>query len=97
MDLKLKMEAAEKPEYQVFEINGMKLDYFDFKYALFAIKESILNLEFDSMKHPEQDNRKMKGALRIVERKFEKILSKMDRPPENERPVGLGITIDCSD
>ena len=97
MDLELKMEAAEKPEYQVFEINGMKLDYFDFKYALFAVRESILNLEFHSMKHPEQDNRKMKGYLRTVEKKFEEILRKMDRPPENERPAGLGITIDYSD
>ena len=38
----------EKKKYQVVEVNGIKLDYFDFELANFAVSSEILNIQEES-------------------------------------------------
>lgn len=87
-------EGLKKPKYQVVEINGMKLDYFDFELAKTAVSSEILNVQ-DVLR----ENQRLQGArhynsmLHTLKEKLQYILEKMERPPEDiERPAGSGIT-----
>ena len=93
-----KLKGLKKPEYQVFEINGMKLDYFDFDFALIAVQEAIINYHKQLKENPNIKNIRYDGMMHTLETKLQEILKKMERPPEDEiRPAGCGITImpDC--
>lgn len=88
------LEGLKKPEYQVFEINGMKLDYFDFNIALIAVQEAIINYHKQLEVNPNIKSPRYDGMLHTLETKLQEILKKMDRPPEDEiRPAGLGVEI----
>ena len=81
-----------KKDYQVFELNGVKLDYFDLDLALQGISTLILQYQASERKRPGLTNPRYNGMLHTAEEKFQCILNKMDRPPEDEiRPSGLGI------
>lgn len=81
-----------KREYQVFELNGIKLDYFDIDLALQGISSEILRYQASIREHPEFENPRYNGLLHTAEEKFQYILKNMDRPPEDEiRPAGEGI------
>ena len=94
----LKLEGLKKPEYQVFEINGMKLDYFDFAIALDAVQEAIINYHIQLETKPEIKSPYRDGLLHSLETKLQEILKKMEMSPKDiERPAGIGIIIspDC--
>lgn len=80
-----------KPEYQVFKLNGVKLDYFDLDLALQGISSEILYVQAKLRKDPNHDGlKKYNAMLHTTESKLQRILSQMDRPPENQiRPSGL--------
>lgn len=81
-----------KKQYQVFELNGMKLDYFDIELALHGISSEILRYQASVRENPKGINHKYDGMLHDAEEKFQFILRSMERPPENEeRPAGIGI------
>lgn len=81
-----------KKEYQVFELNGMKLDYFDIELALHGLSSLILQYQASERKRSGFKNPRYNGMLHTAEEKFQSILEKMERPPEDEiRPSGLGI------
>lgn len=81
-----------KKEYQVFELNGMKLDYLDIELALHGLSTLILQYQASERKRPGFKNPRYNGMLHTAEEKFQSILEKMERPPEDEiRPSGLGI------
>ena len=82
----------QKKEYQVFELNGMKLDYFDIELALHGLSTLILQYQASERKRPGFKNPRYNGMLHTAEEKVRSILEKMERPPEDEiRPSGLGI------
>ncbi len=80
-----------KKEYQVFELNGIKLDYVDLELALQGISAAILEYQESVRRNPQYKNYKYDGKLHVAEEKFQHILSQMERPPENERPAGVMI------
>lgn len=82
-----------KKEYQVFELNGMKLDYFDIDLALQGLSTLILEYQASVRNKPGYNNPRYDGMLHTAETKFQNILNKMERPPEDEiRPAGICIT-----
>lgn len=95
MEQKLAMELIggfPKKEYQVFELNGIKLDYFDIELALHGISAEILRYQRGVEEHPDWNNSRYNAMLHAAETKFQQILEKMDRPPEDEeRPAGYVI------
>lgn len=60
-----KLEGLKKPEYQVFEINGMKLDYFDFDVALIAVQEAIINYHKQLEVNPNIKSPRYDGMLHM--------------------------------
>lgn len=90
----LSFEGLPKKEYQVIEVNGMKLDYFDFDLAKSAVSSEILNIQEILRANPElKKARNYNSMLHTLEEKLRFILNKMERPPEDlERPAGTGIT-----
>lgn len=81
-----------KKKYQVYELNGIKFDYFDIDLALQGISSEILRYHASIREHPEFENPRYNGLLHTAEEKFQYILKNMDRPPEDEeRPAGEGI------
>lgn len=83
---------SSKKEYQVFELNGMKLDYFDIEIALHGISSEILRYQAGIKEHPELINHKYNGMLHTAEEKFKYILKFMESPSEDEiRPAGIGV------
>lgn len=78
-------DNEEKSEYQVFELNGVKLDYFDLGLALHGISSEILYLQDLLRNNPNLEVASYKNSmLHITESKLRIILSKMERPPENQ-------------
>lgn len=81
-----------KKEYQVYELNGIKFDYFDMEVALHGISSEILRYQASIRAHPEFANPRYDGLLHMAEEKFQYLLNNMERPPEDEiRPAGEGI------
>ena len=73
-----------KKEYQVFELNGMKLDYFDIELALHGLSTLILQYQASERKRPSFKNPRYNGMLHTAETKFQRILEKMERPSDDE-------------
>ena len=73
-----------KKEYQVFELNGEKLDYFDIELALHGLSTLILEHQAKVRKNPDYGNPRYDGMLHSAEYKFQHILQQMERPPEDE-------------
>jgi len=79
-----------KKEYQVFELNGEKLDYFDIELALHGLSTLILEYQAFVRKNPDNVRPRYDGILHTAEEKFQHILQQMERPPEDEmRPSYL--------
>ena len=82
-----------KKEYQVFELNGTKLDYFDIELALMGLSTLILEYQESVRNNPECKRTRYDGMLHTAETKFQRILEKMERPSDDEmRPSEIYIT-----
>lgn len=94
----LRLDGLPKKEYQVVEVNGMKLDYFDFDLAKTAVSSEILKVQKELRDNPELKGvRHYNSMLHTLEEKLQYILAQMEQPPENiERPAGFGITFDSN-
>ena len=78
-----------KKEYQVFELNGEKLDYFDIDLAFLGLSTLILEYQASVRNKPGYKNPRYDGMLHTAEEKFRRIREQMERPPEDEmRPSG---------
>lgn len=79
-----------KKDYQVFELNGVKLDYFDLDLALQGISTLILEYQEVVRRRPDFENSYYNALTHTAEEKFRQILQKMERPPEDKlRPSDL--------
>lgn len=82
--------GRQNKEYQVFELNGVKLDYFDIDLALQGISTLILEYQESVRKRPDFTNSYYNALTHTAEEKFRQILQKMERPPEDKlRPSDL--------
>ena len=64
-----------KKEYQVFELNGMKVDYFDIELALHGLSTLILEYQASVRNKPGfKKNPRYDGMLHTAEEKFQHIL-----------------------
>lgn len=57
-------------KYQVFELNGMKLDYFDIELALMGLSTLILEYQDSVRKNPECKRPRYDGMLHTAEKSF---------------------------
>ena len=73
-----------KKDYQVFELNGIKLDFFDIDLALMGLSTLILEYQDSVRKNPDCKRIRYDGMLHTAETKFQRILEKMERPSDNE-------------
>lgn len=79
-----------KKDYQVFELNGVKLDYFDLDLALQGISTLILEYQETVRQRPGFTNSYYNALTHTAEEKFRQILEKMERPPKDEmRPSDI--------
>ena len=84
--------GRQNKEYQVFELNGVKLDYFDIDLALQGISTLILEYQESVRQRPDFVNSHYNALTHTAEDKFRQILQKMERPPEDKlRPADLYI------
>ena len=75
---------------EIFEIDGIIFDYYDFTLAKMAVSEAILKYELHDKTI--QVNPKYNGYLHTLERKLDHILENMERPnDELPRPAGYGF------
>lgn len=85
MEQKQILRTICEKEYQVIEVNGVKLDFFDFDLALQGVSSEILYVQDLLRNKPDLVGAKHYNAmLHVTEEKLKKILSKMERPPEDE-------------